>query len=64
MIRDKMLAEVARPVCSEDLKPNLLSPRRESGLPVEQTRFAGIIQTEPIQNLIPIQPLSPYLKLI
>jgi len=64
MIRDKMLAEVARPVCSEDLKPNLLSPRRESGLPVEQTRFAGIIQTEFVRNPIAIHPLSPNLKLI
>jgi hypothetical protein len=59
-----MLAEVARPVGSEDLKLDLHKPRRESGLPLEQTRFAGIIQTEFIQNLIAINPLSPYLKLI
>jgi len=38
-----MLAEVARPVGGEDLKLDLLKPRRESGPPLELTRLAGII---------------------
>jgi hypothetical protein len=41
-----MLAEVACPIGSEDLKLHLAGTRRKSGLPFEETRLARIIQTE------------------
>ena len=63
-INQDVLAEVAGPVGGEDLKPDLARSRRKLGLPLEETRFAGIIQAELIRSLITIHPLSPYLKLI
>jgi hypothetical protein len=62
--RKEMLAEVARPICSEDSKLGFLEPRRKHRLPFEETRLARVIQTEFIRNLIAINPLSPYFELI
>ena len=59
-----MLAEVARPIGSEDLKLDLARPGWKRGLSLEETRLARIFQIEFIRNLIAIHPLSPYFELI
>ncbi len=59
-----VLAEVARLVGGKNLKLNLFRNRWDGGPPFELTRLAGVAQIELIQNLIAVNPLSPYFKFV
>ncbi len=62
MERKDVLAEVTGLVGGKNLKLNLFRNGWDGGPPFELTRLAGVAQIEFIQNLIAINPLSPYFE--